>query len=135
MPVDHDMRMQLAFLADLNMFTDDAVRTDVATGPDFRIRVNNSSLMNHGTFLTFDEHEGHFGFADDRSVDGANSFSFADLAASLGQFHVDHERVSGADRIPPLNTFSGHEISDAALIFDLAEHENSRDLSDRLQLQ
>ena len=46
---DH-MRMQFAFVAQRDVFADDAIRADLATGADLRLGMNNGSGMNHGNF-------------------------------------------------------------------------------------
>lgn len=93
MAVDNDVSMEFATRAEDDMRTDDAKGADLAAGPKLGAGVNNGGGMNDRvqTLLRLvDEHERHFRLAHWFVVHHAGPLGLADLAARLGQFHVNY---------------------------------------------
>src|SRR5262245_4713465 len=83
----------------------------------------------------FHQDERDLGLAHGFVADAADALRLADLAAALGQFDLDHERVAGTDRLAPLDALRRHEVGEAPEVLGLFQHEDAGGLSHRLQLQ
>src|ERR1017187_6025113 len=92
-------------------------------------------IMKTRNGLAGHQHERDFRFAHDFIANFADTFGLAEVAAHLGQLDFDDQHVSGQYRLAPPHIVRGHEVGDLPGIFGAAQHQNSRDLRHRFQLQ
>src|SRR4026208_2459723 len=72
--------------------------------------------------LAVHQNKRYFRFAYQFAIHRANTFGFADFAASLRHLHVEDEGVPGTYWLAPFHALSGHEVSEHAGILSLSHH-------------